>query len=377
MAEYFGKEVFKLGFGLMRLPKLEDGGMDIEQIKKMVDLFIAAGGTYFDTAYVYDGGDSERAAKAALVDRYPREAYTLATKLNARVAKDAEDARRQFTASLERTGAGYFDYYLLHALSNVGDNYKRYADFGLWDFVREQKAKGLIKHWGFSFHGTPELLDRLLTENTDVEFIQLQINYADWENLRVQSRACWEVARKHGVSVTIMEPVKGGTLANPPQAVRDILTAANPDLSAAGWAIRFAASLDGVITVLSGMSNIAQMEDNLSYMRAFQPLNADEQAVIAKAQAALSAIPSIQCTGCRYCVEGCPMSIPIPDIFSAMNQHLIYGQTEAARRSYAWETRESGKASDCVACGQCEGACPQQLSVIEYLKQCAEVLEQG
>ena len=375
MGDYFGKEVFKLGFGLMRLPKLADGSMDIEQIKGMVDRFIAAGGTYFDTAYVYDGGDSERAAKEALVKRYPRDSYTLATKLNARVAKDEADAKQQLATSLERTGAGYFDYYLLHALSGVGDNYKTYEKFGLWDFVREAKAKCLVKHWGFSFHGSPELLDELLTKYPDVEFIQLQINYADWDDPRVQSRRCWEVARQHGVSVTIMEPVKGGTLANPPQAVKDILTAANPDMSPAVWAIRFAASLDGIITVLSGMSNTAQMEDNLSAMRAFRPLDDQERAVIARAQAALNAIPSIACTGCRYCVDGCPMSIPIPDIFSAMNKHLIFGQTEGAKRDYKWETRNGGKASDCVQCGQCEAACPQHLPIIDSLKQCAGTLE--
>ena len=373
MGDYFGKDVFKLGFGLMRLPKMPDGSMDIEQIKDMVDRFIEAGGTYFDTAYVYDGGDSERAAREALVERYPRDRFTLATKLNARVAKDEADAKDQLRVSLERTGAGYFDYYLLHAIS--GDNVAQYDDYHLWDFVKDAAAQGLIRHWGFSFHGTPELLDRLLTEHPDVAFIQLQINYADWDNPRVQSRRCWEVARKHGVSVTIMEPVKGGTLANPPGAVKEILKSANPGMSPALWAIRFAASLDGVITVLSGMSNVAQMEDNLSGMRAFTPLSGPERDVILRAQAALNAIPAIACTGCRYCVDGCPMSIHIPDVFSAMNKHLVFGQTEAAKRDYAWHTRGAGKASDCVQCGQCEGACPQHLAVIDYLRQCAEVLE--
>lgn len=375
MGDYFGKDVFKLGFGLMRLPKLADGRMDIEQIKGMVDQFIAAGGTYFDTAYVYDGGDSERAAREALVARYPRDRFTLATKLNARVARDEADAKQQLATSLERTGAGYIDYYLLHALSGVNDNYKLCDQYGLWDFVRDAKAKGLIRHWGFSFHGSAELLDRLLTEHPDTEFIQLQINYADWDSPRVQSRACWEVARRHGVSVTIMEPVKGGTLANPPQAVKDLLTAANPDMSPAVWAIRYAASLDGVITVLSGMSNAGQMADNLSAMRAFAPLDDAERAVIARAQAALNAVPSIPCTGCRYCVEGCPMSIPIPDVFSAMNKQLIFGQLDLAKQDYARETRGGGKASDCVQCGQCEGACPQRLAIIDSLKRCAAVLE--
>ena len=363
----------KLGFGLMRLPRLENGAIDIEQVKTMVDLFIAAGGTYFDTAFVY--GSSEEATCEALVKRYPRESYTLATKLNARVAKGAEDARAQLLTSLERTQAEYFDYYLLHAISGVGDNYRRYEQYGLWDFIREQKGAGRVRHIGFSFHGSPELLDELLSAHPEVEFVQLQINYADWNNPRVQSRRCREVARKHDKLVTIMEPVKGGMLADPPAFVKDILSAANPSLSPAGWAIRYAASLDGVLVVLSGMSNIAQMKDNLSFMANFKPLDTQEQAVIARAQEALDAVPSIPCTGCRYCVPGCPKSIPIPDIFGAMNRQLIFGQLDEARKNYAWETRSGAKASDCIQCGQCEAACPQHLGIIEYLKQCAAALE--
>ena len=283
MERYFGEKTPKLGFGLMRLPKTPEGKIDVGHTARMVDSFLAAGLTYFDTAYVYDGGDSERAAKAALVDRHPRDSFTLATKLNANAndCKSAEDARRQLEISLERTGAGYFDYYLLHALND--QNYKRYDDFGLWDYVKEAKAKGLVRHWGFSFHGTPELLDRLLTLHPDVEFVQLQINYADWENPNVASRANYEVARKHGVSIVVMEPVKGGTLANPPQTVADVLRAANPDASLPSWAIRYVAGMDGVLTVLSGMSNMDQMADNLSYMTRFEPLAAGEKAAIARA----------------------------------------------------------------------------------------------
>ncbi len=365
----------KLGFGLMRLPRCGDGSIDIEQTKTMVDLFIAAGGTYFDTAYVYEG--SEDATREALVTRYPRDAYTLATKLNARVARDAEAAKAQFFTSLERTQAGYFDYYLLHALSEVGNNYRRYEQFGAWDFVQEQKAAGKIRHIGFSFHGSPELLDLLLSDHPEAEFVQLQINYADWNNPRTQSRRCWEIARRHNRLVTIMEPVKGGMLADPPAFIRDILTEANPGLSPAGWAIRFAASLDGVLSVLSGMSNVAQMQDNLSFMKAFKPLDDGERAVIERAQAMLDAVPSIACTGCRYCVPGCPMQIPIPDIFGAMNKQLIFGRLDEAKQGYANETRNGGKASACIQCGQCEAACPQQLTIIEYLKQCAAALEQG
>jgi len=209
------KNPYKLGFGLMRLPKLQDGGIDVPQVCDMADAFIAAGGTYFDTAYVYDGGDSEKAFKAAVADRYPREAYTIATKLNAAAASvhDEASAKQEFQVSLERTGAGYFDYYLLHALQR--STYRKYDEYHLWDFVREQQAKGLIRHWGFSFHADPDLLEELLTRYPDAEFVQLQINYADWENPGVASRKNWEICKAHGKPVVIMEPVKGGILADP------------------------------------------------------------------------------------------------------------------------------------------------------------------
>ena len=373
MERYFGESTPKLGFGLMRLPRQTDGKTaDVEQTKQMVDLFLDAGFTYFDTAYVY--GDSEEVTKAALVDRYPRERYTLATKLNAGIpGLDEAAAKQQFYTSLERTGAGYFDYYLLHALGR--GNRRNYDEFHLWDFVREQKEKGLIRHYGFSFHSDPALLEELLTEHPDVEFVQLQINYADWDNSRVASRECWEIARKHGKGVVIMEPVKGGTLANPPSGVRKVLRDAAPDASFASWAIRYAASLDGVITVLSGMSDLEQMRDNLSYMKDFRPLNEEEREVIRQAQRVLEESESIPCTACRYCTAGCPKNIPIPEIFGARNQQLIWEQMEAGQRRYARAVRDAGKASDCVACGQCEHACPQHLSVIEYLKDCAAQLE--
>lgn len=364
----------KLGFGLMRLPKLSTGKIDLEQTKEMVDLFLSAGMTYFDTAYVYDDGDSERAAAAALVSRHPRNSFTLATKLNVRVAKDAADARSQFTTSLERTGAGFFDYYLLHALqeSRLGT----YEEYRLWDFVSQQKAKGLIKHLGFSFHDSPQVLDRILHDHPEVEFVQLQINYADWEDPIVSSRANYEVARTHGKQVVIMEPVKGGLLAAPPAPVQAVLSAADSQASFASWAIRFAASLEGVLTVLSGMSNLEQMRDNLSYMKTFQPLTSAERSVIAQAQDALKQVVSIPCTGCRYCVAGCPMSIPIPDIFEDRNLELIWGQTQRARAEYAGDTKGKGKASQCIACGQCEAACPQHLPIIRHLQDCAAALEQ-
>ena len=373
MAErYFGADVPKLGFGLMRLPKLSSGKIDIEQTKEMVDLFMDAGLTYFDTAYVYDGGESEKAAKAALVDRYPRERFTLATKMCAwSGAHDAESAKQQFYTSLERTGAGYFDYYLLHALQK--EHYKKYEENGLWDFVKEQKEKGLIRHWGFSFHATPAILDELLTDHPDAEFVQLQINYADWEDPAVASRACYEVARKHGKSVIVMEPVKGGRLAVPPKEVLAVLKEADPEVSAASWAIRYAASLEGIITVLSGMSDTAQMKDNLSYMKDFRPLDEEEQAVIRKAQEALGRIDQIPCTECHYCTAGCPKQIPIPEIFAARNKQLLWGQIEEGRAAYQKLAATGAVAADCIACGQCESACPQQIPVIQRLADCAKV----
>ena len=368
MADYFGKDVFKLGFGLMRLPKNADGSIDIPQTSAMVDAFIAAGGTYFDTAYVYDNGGSEKAAKAALVDRYPRSAFTLCSKLNAGVSPDEASAKQQFYTSLERTGAGYFDYYLLHALQR--SNYKKYDEYHIWDFVKEQKAKGLVKYWGFSFHADPALLEELLTAHPDVDFIQLQINYADWENPGVASRECYEIARRHGVSITVMEPVKGGSLATPIPKVQDIFRAANPQASAASWAIRYVAGMDGIITVLSGMSNLAQMQDNLSYMQHFVPLSTEEQEVIRRAQQALAEDKSIPCTACHYCTDGCPAGIPIPEIFAVKNDEDKNKSWDGGVQKYAIATQGKGKASDCVECGQCESACPQHLPIIQLLKDC-------
>ncbi|MFG6326917.1 MAG: aldo/keto reductase [Lachnospiraceae bacterium] len=374
MEHYFGEETPKLGFGLMRLPKLSNGKIDIEQTKKMVDMFMDAGQTYFDTAYVYDGGDSERAAKEALIDRYPRESFTIATKLCAWAGEHSEEkAKQQFFTSLERTGAGYFDYYLLHALQ--AGNYKLYDEYHIWDFVKEQKEKGLIKHWGFSFHSTPDILDKILTSHPDAEFVQLQLNYADWENPDITSRENYEVARRHGKSIIVMEPVKGGALANPPENVKEIFDEINKEASYASWAIRYVASLDGIITVLSGMSNIEQMEDNISYMKNFKPLNKQEQTAIQKAQEAINGVKSIPCTGCHYCTAGCPQQIPIPEIFAARNKQLVLGQLEEGKAEYKQAVAGAGSASDCIECGQCESACPQQIKVIERLKDCAEVFE--
>ena len=253
------------------------------------------------------------------------------------------------------------------------NNYKKYDEYHIWDFVKEQKKKGLIKYFGFSFHADPALLEELLTAHPEVDFIQLQINYADWDNPGVASRECYEIARKHNKSITVMEPVKGGALANPPKGVQDIFKAANPEASNASWAIRYVASMDGIITVLSGMSNIAQMEDNLSYMRDFKPLSDEERQVIAAAQEELKKDNSIKCTSCHYCTEGCPMGIAIPEIFAVSNSEHIKASWDGGKQAYSIATQGKGKASDCIQCGQCESACPQHLEIISLLKECRKM----
>ena len=346
-----GENIKKLGFGLMRLP-MKDEKIDIEQTKVMVDKFLDDGFTYFDTAWAYAG--SEDSIRQALVERYPRESYQLATKNAAWINCNTRDeAISQFETSLKQTGAGYFDFYLLH---NLGESRTQFFDkFDMWNFVKEKKEEGLIKHIGFSFHSTPEELEEILKAHPEMEFVQLQINYADWENPAIQSRACYEVARKYGKEVVIMEPVKGGMLATPPQPVVDIFKQADPNTSVASWAIKFAANLEGVITVLSGMSNVEQMEDNLSYMKDFDGLSEDEMKVIKKAQEELSKIDIVPCTVCNYCAKVCPNNIGISGSFTALNQLILYGNKAAAQHQEGWLVGGHGKqnASECLQCGEC------------------------
>jgi predicted aldo/keto reductase-like oxidoreductase len=364
-------DIPKLGFGAMRLPRTRTGEIDIEQVKEMVDIFLDSGFTYFDTAYVYAG--SEDALREALVKRHPRDAFTVATKMPLWAVKSSEDYEARFKESLERLGVDYVDFYLLHNLS--GDQIDATEKLGGWDFMKSVKADGRARHIGFSFHDSPERLDEILTKHPECEFVQLQINYADWDDSRVQSRRCYEVARKHNKPVVIMEPVKGGSLASMSSEIRDILISANPDASVASWAVRFCASLEGILTVLSGMSSVEQVLDNTGYMSKFEPLTDSERKTIDKVVEALKSIPTIPCTECRYCVEDCPQNINIPGIIETLNGYTLFDNLEGSRRSYGFVSSRGGKASDCIECATCESRCPQQIEIMAAMKKAAGLFE--
>ena len=369
----------KLGFGLMRMPtnSSSSADIDVEQVKKMVDLFMERGFTYFDTAWMYNGFNSENVAKEALVDRYPRESFTLATKLHAGFFNSLEDRDKIFNEQLRKTGAGYFDYYLLHGIeSGMLDKYEK---FDCFNWLLEKKEQGLVKHVGFSFHDSAELLDKILTDHPEMEFVQMQLNYLDWESQFIQSRKCYEVACKHQKPVIVMEPVKGGTLAKLPEEAEKIFRDYNPNMSIPSWAIRFAASLPNVMVVLSGMSSLEQMEDNTSYMTDMQCITFQERLMCFRVAEIINSQIAIPCTSCHYCTEGCPMNICIPEYFYIYNEDMREQLDQKGWTinftNYELFAREHGKASECIQCGQCEGVCPQHLSIIDYLKKVAEHYE--
>ena len=367
---FFPEVKGNFGFGCMRLPMAGDK-VDEEKVCRMVDAFLDAGFNYFDTAHGYIGGQSEIAVKNCLTSRYPRDRYVLADKLSHNFFEKEEDIRPYFETMLKATGVDYFDFFLMHAQGN--GNYQKYKDCRAYEIAAELKAEGKIRHIGFSFHDSAEMLDTILTEQPVVEFVQLQFNYLDYEDEGVQSRKCYEVCEKHGVPVVVMEPVKGGSLVNLPADALKVME----DLqggSAASYAIRFAAGFENIHMVLSGMSSIEQMNDNLSFMKDFKPLDETEQAAIKEVVRLFKAIPQIGCTGCRYCTDGCPMSINIPTLFAAQNRARQFGKDNAM---WPWmrATKEGGKPSDCIGCGQCEAACPQHLPIRELLQEVAGTFE--
>ena len=366
----------KLGFGLMRLPVM-DGDytkVDVEKFGEMADAFLAAGGTYFDTAYPYHGGNSECAFREAVVKRYPRERFTITDKLPIYLIKKTEQMQGIFDEQLARCGVEYFDYYWLHAITST--NYENVQQVGAFEFIAQKKAEGKIRHIGFSFHDLPELLDRVLSDHPETEYVQLQINYLDWEDTMLRARECYEVATKHGKPVIVMEPIKGGTLAGVPEEAERLLKAQEPELSVASWAVRFAATHENVMMVLSGMSNMEQMEDNISYMKDFISLNGLEIDTLKKVTEIIRSNPAIPCTACRYCVSEneCPKNIAIPDYFALYNDSKVFNSMGASIY-YENLILTHGKASECIGCGKCEKHCPQHLPIREYLKDVAKLLE--
>jgi predicted aldo/keto reductase-like oxidoreductase len=363
----------KFGFGLMRLPE-KDGVIDHEQVCRMVDKYMEAGLNYFDTAYVYHGGRSEVAAREALVKRYDRDKFMLATKLPAWELKKPEDIERVFNEQLERAGVDYFDFYLLHSIED-GNNYDTYVKYNCFDGGVKKKEEGKIKHFGFSFHGSPELLEEILDKHPEVEFVQIQLNYLDRTNPVVRSQRLYEILHERNIPIIVMEPVRGGMLANMAPEIEAKFKARQPEKSVASWALRFVGSLPGVMTILSGMSTESQMDDNLKTFTSFEPLAEDEMAIIDEVTADILSIPQIGCTACKYCCDGCPQHISIPDVFRTINTLRRYPDDWRSKNFYSGLVQRSGRASDCIGCGQCESVCPQHLPIIQLMREAAEILD--
>ncbi len=363
----------KLGFGMMRLPK-QGEEIDLQRVCEMVDSYMESGMNYFDTAYMYCEGRSESVVKEALVQRYPRESFYLTTKLPQWMLNEKEDRDKLFNTQLERTGVEYFDIYLLHSVEE-GGNYEGYLKYDCFNWAMEKKAEGKIKHFGFSFHGTPELLEEILSKHPEVEVVQIQLNYADWENPLVQSGRLYEILHRYNIPILVMEPVKGGMLAQTVPEIEQLMKQARPEASIASWALRFAASLPGVVTVLSGMSTKEQMEDNLHTFTAFEPITEEEKQVLQSVVEAMAKMDTIPCTDCRYCMDGCPQNIIIPDVFKAENTLRMYGEDMRPHFFYNGLVERSGRAGSCIGCGQCEAVCPQHLPIITLLQGASERLD--
>ena len=366
--EQMDKVKKNFGFGCMRLPMNGDQ-VDIAETTRMVDEFLAQGFNYFDTAHGYIGGKSELALKECLTSRYPREAYSLTDKLTDSYFKTETDIRPFFESQLEACGVDYFDFYLMHAQN--ADNFKKFKACRAYETAFALKAEGRIRHVGLSFHDRAEVLDHILTEYPQIEVVQIQFNYLDYDDIAVQSRKCYEVCRKHGKPVLVMEPVKGGSLVNLPEEAKKVLDDLHGG-SPASYAIRFAAGFPGMMMVLSGMSDLEQMKDNLSYMRDFKPLNETELAAVNKVQEIFHKMNMIPCTACRYCVEGCPKQISIPDLFAIMNIKQLHHDWNADYYYEEVHTAPGRRASDCLKCGKCEKICPQHLPIRKLLEEIAK-----